>query len=85
MPFFLASCLLKNVISDCVFVYIYFFIDNIQYFAIISLEEKIRIKFYKRLIGYTGVAMNTSLTRCPVCENELLITRLHCDACDTTT
>jgi hypothetical protein len=28
--------------------------------------------------------MNTSLTRCPVCENELLITRLHCDACDTT-
>ncbi len=28
--------------------------------------------------------MNNSLTRCPVCQNELTITRLHCDACDTT-
>src|SRR5512144_756651 len=28
--------------------------------------------------------MNASLTRCPVCGNELTITRLHCQACDTT-
>ncbi len=28
--------------------------------------------------------MNNSITRCPVCQNELTITRLHCDACDTT-
>lgn len=28
--------------------------------------------------------MNNSLTRCPVCQNELTITRLHCQACDTT-
>lgn len=28
--------------------------------------------------------MKTSLTRCPVCDNELMTTRLHCDACDTT-
>ncbi len=28
--------------------------------------------------------MNNSMTRCPVCQNELTITRLHCDACDTT-
>jgi hypothetical protein len=28
--------------------------------------------------------MNNALTRCPVCQNELTITRLHCDACDTT-
>jgi hypothetical protein len=28
--------------------------------------------------------MNIALTRCPVCQNELTITRLHCDACDTT-
>jgi hypothetical protein len=28
--------------------------------------------------------MNTSLTQCPVCQNELTITRLHCNACDTT-
>ena len=28
--------------------------------------------------------MNTSLTRCPVCQNELNITRLHCSSCDTT-
>jgi hypothetical protein len=28
--------------------------------------------------------MNTTLTRCPVCQNELTITRLHCDICDTT-
>ena len=27
--------------------------------------------------------MNTALTRCPVCQNELIITRLHCEACDT--
>jgi len=27
--------------------------------------------------------MKTSLTRCPVCENELTVTRLHCQACDT--
>ena len=28
--------------------------------------------------------MNNAITRCPVCQNELTITRLHCDACDTT-
>lgn len=28
--------------------------------------------------------MNNALTRCPVCQNELTIARLHCDACDTT-
>ncbi len=28
--------------------------------------------------------MNNALTRCPVCQNELSITRLHCEACDTT-
>ncbi len=28
--------------------------------------------------------MNTALSRCPVCESELNITRLHCDTCDTT-
>lgn len=28
--------------------------------------------------------MNNALTRCPVCQNELVITRLHCDACETT-
>ena len=28
--------------------------------------------------------MNNTLNRCPVCQNELTITRLHCDSCDTT-
>ena len=28
--------------------------------------------------------MNNAITRCPVCQNELMITRLHCDTCDTT-
>ncbi|MFO7583137.1 MAG: DUF2089 domain-containing protein [Anaerolineales bacterium] len=28
--------------------------------------------------------MKNSLTRCPVCDNELVVTRLHCDGCDTT-
>jgi hypothetical protein len=28
--------------------------------------------------------MKTSITRCPVCDNELTITRLHCEVCDTT-
>ena len=28
--------------------------------------------------------MNNALTRCPVCQNELTIIRLHCDSCDTT-
>lgn len=28
--------------------------------------------------------MNNALSRCPVCESELNITRLHCDTCDTT-
>jgi len=28
--------------------------------------------------------MKTSLTRCPVCEGELVITRLNCPSCDTT-
>jgi hypothetical protein len=27
--------------------------------------------------------MNNALTRCPVCQNELVITRLHCEVCDT--
>ncbi len=28
--------------------------------------------------------MNPQLTRCPVCEGELVVTRLHCPQCDTT-
>jgi hypothetical protein len=28
--------------------------------------------------------MNNTLTRCPICQNELTITRLHCEACNTT-
>ncbi len=28
--------------------------------------------------------MHNALSRCPVCESELNITRLHCDTCDTT-
>jgi hypothetical protein len=27
--------------------------------------------------------MNTALTRCPICQNELTITKLHCESCDT--
>ncbi len=27
--------------------------------------------------------MNPALTRCPVCRNELTVTRLHCSSCDT--
>ena len=27
--------------------------------------------------------MKTNITRCPVCEDELLITRLQCPSCDT--
>lgn len=27
--------------------------------------------------------MKTSLTRCPVCDGELVITRLNCPSCDT--
>jgi hypothetical protein len=27
--------------------------------------------------------MNTAPTRCPICQNELTITRLHCEACET--
>jgi hypothetical protein len=27
--------------------------------------------------------MNNALTRCPICQNELTITRLHCESCDT--
>lgn len=27
--------------------------------------------------------MITSLTQCPVCQNDLVITRLHCPSCDT--
>lgn len=27
--------------------------------------------------------MNNAINRCPVCQNELTITRLHCEACDT--
>ncbi len=28
--------------------------------------------------------MNPVLTRCPVCKDELVITRLHCETCNTT-
>lgn len=28
--------------------------------------------------------MKTALSKCPVCEGELAVTRLHCDSCDTT-
>lgn len=28
--------------------------------------------------------MKSSLTICPVCSNTLVVTRLHCDSCDTT-
>jgi hypothetical protein len=27
--------------------------------------------------------MKTALSKCPVCEGELTVTRLHCDTCDT--
>ena len=27
--------------------------------------------------------MHPALTRCPVCQNELTVTRLHCSSCDT--
>jgi len=27
--------------------------------------------------------MKPSMSKCPVCSNELTVTRLHCDACDT--
>jgi hypothetical protein len=28
--------------------------------------------------------MKTALSKCPVCDGELSVTRLHCEACDTT-
>jgi hypothetical protein len=28
--------------------------------------------------------MNTVVSKCPVCEGELTVTRLHCDVCDVT-
>ncbi|MEW6093414.1 MAG: DUF2089 domain-containing protein [Chloroflexota bacterium] len=28
--------------------------------------------------------MKTALSKCPVCEGDLTVTRLHCDTCDTT-
>lgn len=31
-----------------------------------------------------GETMKTTLSKCPVCESELAVTRLHCDTCDTT-
>jgi hypothetical protein len=27
--------------------------------------------------------MKTAISKCPVCEGELKVTRLHCDTCDT--
>jgi len=27
--------------------------------------------------------MKTALSKCPICEGELHVTRLHCDTCDT--
>jgi hypothetical protein len=30
-----------------------------------------------------GGRMNPTLTRCPVCRNELTVTRLHCPSCET--
>jgi hypothetical protein len=28
--------------------------------------------------------MKTALSKCPICEGDLTVTRLHCDTCDTT-
>jgi hypothetical protein len=28
--------------------------------------------------------MKTALSKCPVCDSELMVTRLHCETCDTT-
>jgi hypothetical protein len=28
--------------------------------------------------------MKTALSKCPVCEGDLTVTRLHCDTCETT-
>jgi hypothetical protein len=28
--------------------------------------------------------MKTALSKCPICEGELTVIRLHCDTCDTT-
>ncbi len=28
--------------------------------------------------------MKSALSKCPVCDGELAVTRLHCDTCDTT-
>jgi hypothetical protein len=28
--------------------------------------------------------MKTALSKCPVCDGELTVTRLHCETCDTT-
>jgi hypothetical protein len=35
------------------------------------------------VIGVTYVSMPQVIGRCPVCDNELSVTRLHCTACDT--
>jgi hypothetical protein len=37
----------------------------------------------KFLLLFPGDSMNNALTRCPVCQNELTITRLRCESCDT--
>ena len=28
--------------------------------------------------------MKTALNKCPVCSSEMIVTRLHCESCDTT-
>jgi hypothetical protein len=38
----------------------------------------------RRATFYDGAyAMNPILTKCPVCQGDLMVTRLHCPACET--